>query len=158
MGSRVPGGVPRNVYRTADGHWIAVSGTTDSQVARLLPLLGLDDEGGRARFGTSAARLAAADELDALVAAWVGAQAREAVLARLLEHRIPAAPVNDVAAILADPHVAARGDVVSVTDGELGAVSMVAPVPKLLGTPGEIRTSGPRLGEHNDEVRREWQA
>src|SRR5262245_13776430 len=66
MGSRVPGGVPRNVYRTSDDRWIAVSGTTDTQVARLLPLLGLDDDEGRARFGTSAARLAAADELDAL--------------------------------------------------------------------------------------------
>ena len=158
MGSRVPGGVPRNVYRTADDHWIAVSGTTDPQVARLLPLLGLDDEDGRARFATSTARLTAADELDALVSAWVGGQARDAVLARLLEHRIPAAPVNDVAAILADPHLAARGDVVSVTDDDLGAVSMVAPVPKLRGTPGEIRTAGPRLGEHNEEVRRDWRA
>src|SRR5579885_2393424 len=67
-GSRVPNGVPRNVYRTADGAWIAVSGTTDAQVARLLPLLGLDDDASRARFGTAAARVAVADELDALVA------------------------------------------------------------------------------------------
>jgi crotonobetainyl-CoA:carnitine CoA-transferase CaiB-like acyl-CoA transferase len=152
MGSRVPGGVPRNVYRTADDQWIAVSGTTDAQVARLLPLLGLDTDEGRSRFAASAARLRAADELDRLVSAWVAAQDRDAVLARLLEHRIPAAPVNDLPALLADQHVAARSDVVTVTDADLGAVSMVAPVPKLRGTPGEIRTSGPRLGEHNGEI------
>ncbi|NUU20810.1 MAG: CoA transferase, partial [Streptomycetaceae bacterium] len=34
-GSRVPGGVPRNVYRTRDGHWVVVSGTTDRQVVRV---------------------------------------------------------------------------------------------------------------------------
>ena len=33
-GSRVRGGAPRNVYRTADGQYVAVSGTTDPQVAR----------------------------------------------------------------------------------------------------------------------------
>src|SRR5260370_10863079 len=35
-GSRVRGGAPRNVYPTADGRYVAVSGTTDPQVARLL--------------------------------------------------------------------------------------------------------------------------
>jgi crotonobetainyl-CoA:carnitine CoA-transferase CaiB-like acyl-CoA transferase len=156
MGSRVAGGVPRNVYRTADGQWIAISGTTDAQVARLLPLLGLDTEEGRARFGTSTARLRAADELDALVAAWVAAHEQETVLARLLEHRIPAAPVNDLSAILADPHISARADVVTVTDDDFGPVAMVAPVPKLRATPGEIRSTGPRLGQHNDEIYRGW--
>ena len=33
-GSRVAGGAPRNVYGTGDGYWVAVSGTTDAQVAR----------------------------------------------------------------------------------------------------------------------------
>src|SRR5262249_30220759 len=48
-GSRVPGGAPRNVYRTRDGEWVAVSGTTDAQVARLLPLLGRDAPADRGR-------------------------------------------------------------------------------------------------------------
>ncbi|MGH9027479.1 MAG: CaiB/BaiF CoA transferase family protein, partial [Acidimicrobiia bacterium] len=51
MGSRVAGGVPRNVYETADGNWIAISGTTDAQVARLLPLLDRDAAADRERFG-----------------------------------------------------------------------------------------------------------
>ena len=107
-GSRVPGGVPRNVYATGDGHWIAVSGTTDAQVARLLPLLGRDDELDRVRFGSSTARLAAADELDAIVAEWIGARGRDEVLSALLDARVPAAPVNDLRSLLDDPHVATR--------------------------------------------------
>ena len=155
-GSRVAGGVPRNVYETRDREWIAVSGTTDAQVARLLPLLGLDSIADAARFGTPPARLAAADELDAHVARWVAAHDRDDTLARLLEARIPAAPVHDLASILADPQVLARASVVTVDAGELGAVRMPAPFPRLGTTPGSIRTAGPALGAHTDEVVREW--
>jgi len=150
-GSRVTGGVPRNVYRTSDEHWVAVSGTTDAQVARMLEIVGLDTDDGRARFGSSGARLQVADELDGLVAGWIAEHDRAHVLATMLDARIPAAPVNDLAALLADPHVQARADVVTV-DG----LPMVAPAPRLRGTPGAIRTAGPALGAHNDEVRRDW--
>jgi crotonobetainyl-CoA:carnitine CoA-transferase CaiB-like acyl-CoA transferase len=150
-GSRVKGGVPRNVYPTADGEWVVVSGTTDAQVSRMLEILGVDDDAGRAKFGTSAARLKVADELDGLVAAWIAGRRRDEVLATLLDARIPAAPVNDFAALVTDPHVQARGNVITV-DG----VQMVAPAPHLTGTPGEIRTIGPGLGAHTDEVLREW--
>src|SRR5205823_2093231 len=82
-GSRVPGGVPRNTYQCSDGAWVAISGTTDNQVARILVLTGNDTEAHRSRFGTSAARLAAADELDALVAAWVKTKTRDDVVTAL---------------------------------------------------------------------------
>ncbi len=79
-GSRVPGGVPRNVYRTLDDAYVALSGTTDSQVARVLAVIGRDDDADRARFGTAAARLQVGDELDGLVADWIRAHPRDAVL------------------------------------------------------------------------------
>ena len=41
-GSRVPGGVPRNVYRASDGRYVVLSGTTDAQVARVLAVIGRD--------------------------------------------------------------------------------------------------------------------
>jgi crotonobetainyl-CoA:carnitine CoA-transferase CaiB-like acyl-CoA transferase len=97
------------VYRTRDGAYVAVSGTTDPQVSRLLALLDRDGPEDRARFGAAAARLAHADELDALVAAYVAGRDLDDVVTAFLGARIPVAPVNDVAAILADPHLAARG-------------------------------------------------
>jgi crotonobetainyl-CoA:carnitine CoA-transferase CaiB-like acyl-CoA transferase len=108
-GSRVRGGVPRNVYRTGDGGYVAVSGTTDRQVGRLLALLDRDGPDDRARFGPAAARLRHADELDRLVAAFVAARDRDTVVAAFLDARIPVAPVNDVGAVLADEHLRARG-------------------------------------------------
>jgi crotonobetainyl-CoA:carnitine CoA-transferase CaiB-like acyl-CoA transferase len=107
-GSRVRGGAPRNVYRTRDGAYVAVSGTTDAQVARLLPLLGRDTEADHDRFGGAASRLRHADELDGLVGAWIGGHELDATLAALLDARIPAAPVNEVGALLEDEHLHAR--------------------------------------------------
>ena len=37
-------------------------------------------------------------------------------------------------------------------DAEMGTVPMHAVVPRLSGTPGEIRTAAPALGEHNHEI------
>jgi crotonobetainyl-CoA:carnitine CoA-transferase CaiB-like acyl-CoA transferase len=155
-GSRVRGGVPRNVYRTHDGHWVAVSGTTDAQVARLLPLIGHDTPEGHTRFGRSAARLAAADELDGLVAEWIAARDRDDVIEAFLDARIPAAPVNDLPALLDDAHVNSRASLVQIDDEELGPLRMPAPVPRLGATPGRISTPGPGLGAHNEEVLRDW--
>jgi crotonobetainyl-CoA:carnitine CoA-transferase CaiB-like acyl-CoA transferase len=151
-GSRVPGGAPRNVYRAADDQWIAVSGTTDPQVARMLTLLGEDRAEARAKFGRSESRVKHADELDGKVADWVAARSRDEVLEVLLAARIPAAPVNDVPAILSDPQVVARRNIVTVDDDRLGPVSLVAPTPRLSRTPGTIMATGPALGQHNDAV------
>jgi crotonobetainyl-CoA:carnitine CoA-transferase CaiB-like acyl-CoA transferase len=154
-GSRVPGGAPRNVYRAADNQWIAVSGTTDAQVARVLTLLGEDRAEARARFGRSESRVKHADELDGKVADWVAARPRDEALKMLLAARIPAAPVNDVRAILSDPQVVARRNIVTVDDDRLGPVSLVAPTPTLSRTPGTITATGPALGQHNDTVYRQ---
>jgi len=155
-GSRVGNGVPRNVYRTRDDAWLVVSGTTDNQIARLLPILGLDTDDGRARYGKAVVRAQHADELDGLVADWIAAHDRDEVIETLLDARIPVAPVSTVADIVADPHVAARGDLVTVSDPDIGPVRMVAPLAHLSATPAEIRWTGPALGAHTDEVYRDW--
>jgi crotonobetainyl-CoA:carnitine CoA-transferase CaiB-like acyl-CoA transferase len=80
----------------------------------------------------------------------------DTALAACLAERLPAAAVNDFAALLSDPHVIARGSVATVRDPALGPLAMVAPVPRLSGTPGSLRSSGPALGAHNAEVYREW--
>jgi crotonobetainyl-CoA:carnitine CoA-transferase CaiB-like acyl-CoA transferase len=107
-GSRVPGGAPRNVYRTRDGAYVAVSGTTDPQVARLLVLLDRDNPTEHERYGHAETRIRRADELDALVAEWIAARDHDTVVDAFLAARIPIAPVNEIAAVLADPHIRAR--------------------------------------------------
>lgn len=151
-GSRIPTGVPRNLYRCADGQWIVVSGTTDRQVSRILSLIGADTAEGRAKFARSVDRIANADELDGLVAAWVARTPMAEAIAGIESCRVPVAPVHDVPGILADPHIAARQSLTAVHDEVLGDITLVTPSPKLGATPGTIRYAGPPIGAHNEQV------
>jgi len=107
-GSRVPGGVPRSVYETRDGQYVAVSGTTDAQVARVLKIIGRDTPEDRERYGTSAARLEHADDLDVLVAQWIVQHDRDAALGAFLEARVPVTAVNTARDVVTDEQVQTR--------------------------------------------------
>jgi formyl-CoA transferase len=65
---------------------------------------------------------------------------------------VTAAPVYEIDQFIADPHVRAREIVTTLPDDQMGSIPMHAVVPRLSGTPGEIRTPAPALGEHNKEI------
>lgn len=131
----------RNVFRTGDGNWVAVSCSTQRHQRDLEALAA-----GRAH-GEEPPALTL-DEADALVGAWMAGRTVDQVMDEMVARRIPGVPVNDVASLADDPHVAARGSLVPADDGRL----LVAPVPRLSGTPGRIRSPGPALGEHTAEI------
>jgi formyl-CoA transferase len=155
-GSRVPGGVPRNCYRTSDARHLVISGPTDTQVARILELIGHDTPEDRARFGRSENRLAHGDELDALVAQWVASNTAFDVIDALERARIPVSEANDLATIAEHPQVRHRNSLLRVVDEQLGVITMPAPLPTMSTTTTHIATTGPDLGAHTDDVRREW--
>lgn len=150
LGSGIPYTVPRGTYRCADGRWIAISTSAESVAARVLELLGVADD---PRFATFEGRAEHRDELDAIVAEWVGARPAAEVLAAFEAAHAAIAPVHTVADLVADPHVAARGSIVEV-DG----VAMPGLVARLSRTPGAIRHAGRPLdadaAEILDELRR----
>jgi len=67
---------------------------------------------------------------------------------------VTAAPVYDIEQFIADPHVRSREIIVDLPDPEMGSVPMHAVVPRMSGTPGEIRSPAPDLGQHNREILR----
>ena len=105
------------------------------------------------RFATNRARLVNAEALDVELQAGIERFDRVDLLERFVALDATAAPVNTVADIMADPHVAARGNIVTLHDEELGGpLRMQNVVGKLSRTPGRIEAPGPRLGQHNREV------
>ncbi len=156
VGNEFPDAAPRNLYRAAGGAWIAVSATSQRVFERLAAAIGRPDLPADPRFSDNAARVAHRRELDAIIGEWMAGRSQEEILARLGESGAVAGPVYDVPRILEDPQYAAREDVITVNDPELGEIRMVGVVPKFSGTPGAVTHPGPRLGEHNREIYRGW--
>jgi len=70
----------------------------------------------------------------------------------LRDEEICITPVLSLDEVANDPHVRARGMIVDAQDPELGAVPQVGIAPKFSATPGKVRTTVPRPGQHTEEV------
>ena len=152
LGNRMPFTAPRGAYRTSDNRWLAMSGTAPAVAARILEVIGGPGLAADPRFADNAARLANAEELDAVIGEWVGRHTLAEALAAFEAAEAAAAPVYRMADVLADPHFAARSTIVRVPDDELGAVAMVDVVPRMSGTQGSVRWAGRPPGSANDDV------
>ncbi len=151
-GNRSSHNAPRNVYRTADGTWVAVSASADSVAARVLRLVGRADLVDQPWFASGSGRAAHVEEIDAAVSAWIAARDRDVVLAEFEAAEAAVAPVFDARDILADPQLAAIGAIASVEDEELGPIRMTNVVSRLSETPGEIVRAGGPHGRDTDAV------
>ena len=151
-GNRSVNNAPRNTYRTSDGKWVAVSTSANRIAERVLRLIGHPDLIAEPWFTTGAGRAQHADMLDGLVSEWVGARTREEVLDAFTEAGAAIAPVYDVADLLADPHVIARGTIARVEDEDLGPVRMQDVLFRMSQTPGAIHFTGRALGADTDAI------
>ena len=152
LGNQMEEDVPRNIYATADGGHIAISCGSQAIFDRLTEAIGRAELQGDPRYATMAARVANRDAIDADVAAWMRSQPTAAALECLLAHGVVAGRVNDIADVLRDAHVSARGAIVTVDDLALGPMRVPAAVPKLSATPGAVRWTGRQSGADNDHV------
>ena len=151
-GNRSVNNAPRNVYRTADGDWVAVSTSSQSIAERVMRLVGREDVVAEPWFATGHSRAEHADELDAAVGSWIAARPTAEVVSAFEQAQAAIAPVYDVRGILADPQYRALGTVQTVPDDELGPVKMQNVLFRLSGTPGGIRWAGRRHGQDTDAV------
>jgi crotonobetainyl-CoA:carnitine CoA-transferase CaiB-like acyl-CoA transferase len=143
---------PRNVYRCADGKYVAMSGSTETMARRIFETTGRADMLKDARFATNSARVAHRDLVDAAVGAWFAQRTRDDALAHMRAAGVTVGPVYDIADAVADAHFQERPVIVEVEDAELGSLPMHDIVPRLSATPGVWRRPAPALGEHTDAV------
>jgi crotonobetainyl-CoA:carnitine CoA-transferase CaiB-like acyl-CoA transferase len=134
LGAGIPYTVPRNTYRTADGYWVAISTSSESVAGRLMELIGAGDDD---RFATFSSRVEHREVVDELVARWIAARPRDEVLRAVDAAQAAAAPVQSMADLSADPHVAAR-DMIATVDG----TPMQGLIARLSATPGALRWAG----------------
>jgi crotonobetainyl-CoA:carnitine CoA-transferase CaiB-like acyl-CoA transferase len=152
FGNRTVNNSPRNTYRAEDGRWLAVSTSVTSVAERVMRTVGHPEVIDEPWFATGLDRASHGDELDEMVAAWVGRRSREEAIQILADAGAAVAPVYDVSELMDDPQYRALETIVSLPDEELGTVRMQNVLFRMLDTPGRVKFAGRRLGQDNEAV------
>lgn len=143
MGNAHPNLTPYEVFASSDGHLIIATGN-DGQYQRLCQLLGLDDMATSPDYAKNANRVANRPEMIRRLNAATMARTRDDLLAACEAHNVPAGPINDMADVMADPQVVARGMQIEL-DGVPGLRSPFT----FSNAELALHRPAPKLGEDN---------
>lgn len=146
--------VPAESFQTADGGWVTLAVGSERTFAALADAMGRPELAYDERFLDNERRMVNSDEIHGLVREWVAGLPLDVVLEVLRAAGVPSGPIYSVADVFADEHFRERESVTTMLDPTLGRVTVQGVVPKLSATPGTLTSSGPTIGEHNDEVYR----
>jgi crotonobetainyl-CoA:carnitine CoA-transferase CaiB-like acyl-CoA transferase len=145
--------VPFQNFETGDG-WIVIACPKETLWQRLCAALGREDLAEDASFASFAARERNRAELVETLEAELRGRSSAELLQTLTAARVPCAPVNGVAAALADAQVVAREALISYEHPVLGDVSEIASPFRFDGCRREA-SRGPLRGEDTARLLRE---
>jgi crotonobetainyl-CoA:carnitine CoA-transferase CaiB-like acyl-CoA transferase len=151
MGADTVNVCPHSHYQTSDGKWIALACSNDRMFERLADAMGRPELASQTRYGDKEARLAARDDVNRIVSDWMSSLDHKTVLSRCAEFDVPASLIFSIADIFEDPQYRARGNIRTL-DSRIGDLAVPDVVPRLSGTPGEIRWLGEGLGAQNEAI------
>jgi len=152
LGTEHPGRVPSATFRCQDGRFAHIT-ASDQHWEPLCRALGLEDWG--KAYGTNELRVEKREEVMPKLTERISAFDRDALIAALDAVEVPVGPVNDVAEILADPHVRARQLVGSFDYPGVGEFKALALPFKFLGWDNPEIGRPPALGEQTESILRE---
>ncbi|MDQ3889730.1 MAG: CoA transferase [Actinomycetota bacterium] len=145
---------PYQAFPAADG-WLMVAAGNDRLFAALCRELDVPELADDPRFRTNADRVAHRDELASLLAERFRAEPWATWLARLRAAGVPAAPIQDVAEVVADEQTAALGLLQELSHPAIPALRLVAPPVSVDEERLSYGRRPPALGEHSREVLQE---
>ena len=151
MGSASPAFVPYQCFETAD-RYVFIGITHDRFWQAFCSALNLAGPGSDERYKTAEGRLLHRDELVAEIATELKKLPGNEILAKLEAADVPCAPVREVAEVIDDTQVLARGMLMEMQYPGTGSMKLANPPFKASGmeTPRPLRA--PLLGEHTGEI------
>ena len=150
-GNHSLGGAPTGHFLTNDGRWICVSVQNDEQFRRLARLMGRSEWLTDRRYANLESRTRHREQICGEFADWARSRTSQELIDSFDSHGLVAGPVNSVADMAADAHLAARG-YGWVQDDDLGEYRAPDVVPRLSDTPGAVRRRAPALGADTLDV------
>lgn len=147
---------PYGVFPAANEEWIAIAVESDEEWKGFCAVASDQPWASDLALATVAGRLAHADRLRNAVTAWTATRDAQSLMRSLQAQGVPAGVVQNAKDLVErDEQIAARNAFVTVDHPEMGPVVYNYPPYKLSRTPAQI-LSAPMIGQHNDEVFREW--
>ncbi|MCI8454390.1 MAG: CoA transferase [Lachnospiraceae bacterium] len=155
-GNRYTSSAPGGGYHTKDGYCV-INGSAPKFWAMLCEIMGkpelLEDE----RFKTNALRVQNREELDPIVEAWTKTMTTDEVIDTLLPKGFACAPILNLDQVVANEQISgARNMFPEIDDPEVGKMRFTNSAIKMTTGGPEIRCPAPVLGQHNEEVYRDW--
>lgn len=152
LGSRHPSITPFDSFATRDGSIIIAAGN-DALFEALCEALGLPELARRPEFASNPRRTQNEALLRAELEATLAEDDSAEWLSRLEDADIPCGPINNVAQVLADPHVRARNMVVRIDDPSAGTLALAGNPIKLSGFPDpDTRAPAPDLDAQREAL------
>lgn len=151
-GSRLPGHVPSNLYKTKDGGYIHISAANSSLFRRLMKAIDQEKLADDPRFVDPIERAKNEDVLDPIIAKWVRGKNLDEAESFLIKSDVVVSKIFTVEDIFNDPHFKARDMLPQVPDDELDTLVLPGVVPKLSLTPGCIVRTGGKNGRDTNQV------
>ncbi|MCC2595914.1 CoA transferase [Pusillimonas sp. MFBS29] len=153
-GNRDRYGPPTASYLTADNDWVYI--TAGTMFPRFAQAIGRPDLLEDPRYGSFAARIDNAAEVEKIAADWIGARGTEEVLATLQAADLPCAKVATIDDVVTNPQLKHRGQIVEVDHPRVGKVPMQGVTIRLSDTPLKVDRPLPELGQDTHEVLSSW--
>jgi crotonobetainyl-CoA:carnitine CoA-transferase CaiB-like acyl-CoA transferase len=151
MGNRHPTIVPYETFPARDGDFVVAVGN-DEQWRRFCAAIGAPELADDERFATNRTRVANYDALRPLLVGRLQSRSRNVWVADLKDAGVPCGSVREVAEVLQDAHLTARGMIETVQHATAGSLRVLGVPIKLSETPGSVRTAPPALGQHTHQV------
>ena len=151
-GNIMPGITPSSIHTCADGKHIQIGANGDAIFQRFMRAIDRADLADDPTLADNAGRDARRDELYGIIDRWAGSLPLAEVEATLLKAEVPASRIYSAEDMFADPQFLAREMFIAAKLPDGKPFKMPGIVPKLSETPGGVEWTGPKLGEHNDQV------
>ncbi len=148
---------PHNCYRCkGEDKWISIAVATQAEWESLCRTMGRSDLIDDPRFADNARRKTNEAELDTIMSGWTGDKDPYDVMVLLQDAGVAATPSMSSEALFNDPHLKERKVFRQVDHPVIGKNWVIAPPWQFSETPAAIRSCGPRLGEHTEEIFRDY--
>ena len=152
IGNRYETVYPYGAFRAKDGNLI-IAGGHDSMFPRLVHIMGKPELLSDPRFLRVRDRVKNHEEMKAIVEEWTSTRTVAEIIETLEAAGVPAAPVNTIDAVAADPQIAgARNMFPALEHPGMGTFRITNNPLKFSGCPADPLTPAPEMGQDNREL------